>query len=383
MDRSSATWTLLLDLGDVFTKGVVVGPEGVRRFRFPSVVSRRLMERGRERTELLLDGERSWPAPVDFEPRRYPRTRSYPGAARVLEEARPVAGARFAGWLAAKYGADRELLGTQPTEHNVEALVRKALLTAGIGRGRVRLVLVVDPAGPKAHAIHRYAESSPHRVEIEVHQLRRNATRRVDVTVACEVLDAAACAAEVLPRRISPANVGWLLVVDVGYLRAKLAVLSPTGCDQQRQLPGHGVSDCVHRLLRDGAEQGLVEDELAVMRALERSKDTIEVADRRFDVGASFEASRLDLEHDLARVVRAALLDHFDRRGEPCRAVAIVGGGAAIAGEGLAATLRDDGLGVDETWVARAPGYLLVEGAIRIQSREGKRAKRKREVSRV
>lgn len=382
MDRATTSLTLFVDLGDVFTKVLASSGEGSRRFRQPSVVSHRLMEQAGDQTELLLADEDRWPAPAGFDPERYPRTRSYPGAARVLEEARPVPGARFAGWTATKYGADRQLLGRHPTVENVEALARKALLSARAGGGQTTMVLVVDGAGAKARAVRRYASGSPHHVTMTVRKLRDDKARRMDVTVDHVLLDWVACAVEALPARLDPAEIGRLLLVDVGYERAKLAIVSGEGCEHQSELPGLGASDCVRRLVRDGRERGLVEDELALMRALERSHRDIEVAGRRFDVGAAFDVARRELHRELHREVRATLLDHYGRRAEPCRAVAVMGGGAAVVGEALAASLRDAELGIRAAWVAPDPGFLLVEGARRLHGRMDSRAK-EREVSRV
>lgn len=382
MDRSLAATSLLLDLGDVFTKGMVQGPDGLRRFRYPSVVSHRLIESGRDRAELSLEREQRDPMPPGFVPGRYPRTRSYPGAERVLAEARPVPGARFAGWLATKYGADRQLLGHHPSPENVEALIRKAFLESGARQGRARLILVVDPSGAKAEALHRYAAQAPHRVEIAVHSLRKTRRRHIDLTVDCEVLDSAACAVASLPRASRPPGVERVLVVDVGYLRSKLAILSAEGLELLRERPGLGVADCVRRLLRDGRERGLVEDELAIASALERSERSIEIAGRRFDLGTSFQAARQELLRELEREVREALLEHFGRRGEPCRSVAVVGGGAAVLGQGLTAALEGDDSVTDRVWVTPDPAFLLLEGARRMVFPSGNRQK-PREVSRV
>jgi hypothetical protein len=52
-----------------------------------------------------------------------------------------------------------------------------------------------------------------------------------------------------------------------------------------------------------------------------------------------------------------------------CRAVAVVGGGAAIVGEGLAARLEASDLGLSAAWVAEDTRYVLVDGAARLRER--------------
>src|SRR5262245_32797728 len=134
-DRNESL-TLFLDLGDVFTKGLCIGNARRERLRFPSVVAHQLLSGGPEMTKLVFDEQVQLPRPTDFEARRFPRTRSFSGSDAFVREVRgqpPAPGARFAGGIAAVYGADRELLGAQPSLENVDALVRKALLLAVAG----------------------------------------------------------------------------------------------------------------------------------------------------------------------------------------------------------------------------------------------------------
>lgn len=360
---------LVLDLGDAFTKGIAVDGGRAQRLRFPSVVASRLLDAHETAASLLVDDRLELPRPVDFDLSRFPRTRSYPGAEELLSD---VSGqlpsrARFAGWPAAAYGEDRQLLGSHPTVENVAALVRKALILLtgrGIDCGDTQLVLVIDH-GPKADAIARYAAAGSRSVSLVVHGFRRRSPRRVRVETSCRVVDGAPCAVAALPDELGVARGERLLVIDVGYLRTKLAILSPDGSEHQEQLASLGVSDCVRRVLRDGQDQGLVEDEFAVIRALERPHGgELQVAGRRFAIGETLASARRALEEELARAARRAVVELFGRRGAVCRRVAIVGGGAAVAGEGLAQQLRALALGFEVVWVAGDTDFLLVDGAL-------------------
>ncbi len=356
--------TLLLDLGDVFTKGLAIGPLGRRRLRFPSVVARRLLTRAPEPAELLLEGQPELLRPTDFDPSDYRRTRSYPGAAAFLENFRVQAetrGARYAGWQAATYGADRQVLGTDPGRDNLDALLHKALILARPMLEReVEIVFLVD-SGPKAHAIQRYAEQLPPRVTFDVRSVRDRTPRRVELALAARLLDAAACAARVLPGEFSAEAV---LLADIGYFRTKLSVIAREGCQHQEQLDGWGVGTCVQRILRDEQEHGLVEDEFAVMRALERSVGgRLRVADREFDVTHSLGRAGDALALELGQAARRVALHYYGRRGDACRRVAIIGGGAAVVGPKLAANLARAGCGLENHWTTPDTGFLLLQGA--------------------
>src|SRR5512143_1973866 len=106
--RDTQRLSVFLDLGDAFTKSIAVGNVRHDRMRFPSVVASRLMSGGSEMTELMLDRRDSIQRPLAFEPELYPRTRSYPRGAELVRRVRecpPASGARFAGRIAAMYGA--------------------------------------------------------------------------------------------------------------------------------------------------------------------------------------------------------------------------------------------------------------------------------------
>jgi hypothetical protein len=317
-----------------------------------------------------VDADDDVPRPTGFDPQDYPRTRSYPGSDEYLDEVRekPGAGARFAGRLAAIYGADRERLGSHPTRDNVDALVRKAIIllrSAVHGVECADAVFVLDP-GAKAEAVHGYVAESPRELTIAVRSLRDKEPARIQLTLRGRVADAAECAVAALPPEMGLDRVGRVLIADVGYSRTKLAIMSERGCEHQQDCQGLGVSDCVRRILRDGQEQGLVEDEFAVIQGLERSQSTIEVAGRRFDLTSTLVSATRSLEEELLRAVARVVLDHYGRYGEPCHGVAITGGGAAIVGAGLADRVRASDLGVNLVWVANDTSYLLLEGAARI-----------------
>ncbi len=362
---------LLLDLGDAFTKGIAVEAGRTQRLRFPSVVASRLLSGDEESAPLLVDDRQALPRPADFDPSRYPRTRSYPGGEEFLSEVRGqlAAQARFAGWPAAAYGQDRQLLGNHPTSENITTLVRKALILlsgSGFDCSDTQLVFVVDQ-GAKAEAVLRYAEAAPWSATIVVQGFKRQSPRRIRLEVRCSVIDGAPCAVAALPDEIGVERVERLLLIDIGYLRTKLAIVSAAGCEHQEQLAGLGVSDCVQRILRDGQEQGLVEDEFAVIRAMEHPDGgELEVAGRRFDIGKTLASAQRALEEELARAARRVVVDLYGRGGAVCRGVAIVGGGAAVVGAGLAKRLRALELGLETAWVADDTDFLLATGAQRL-----------------
>lgn len=333
--------------------------------RFPSVVAHDLLDEDSAAGRLLLYAEKELPRPSGFDPASHGRLRSYPGKKEELAKARarghPAAGARFAGRLAVLYGSDRVTLGERGDEDNVDALVHKVLLKTGSGVRRVEIDYVVD-GGPKSASIERYA-AIPRDVEMMRWTFARPEPERLALRVTGRVVDSAACAVAALPAELSLERLGCALVVDIGYVRTKLAVVTPEGCAHQEELDGLGFSDCVRRILRDGQDDGLVADEFAVIWALERSRRTIDVAGRTYDVQAMLEAARGALVDELGRAVRRVLMAHFGRSAASCRAVAILGGGAVALGEALEAHLRGLELGLETIWVSRDPGFALVEGA--------------------
>jgi len=361
----NAALTLFLDLGDVFTKGLAHGAARCERVRFPSVVARALLRGGGEMSDLTLNDEIVLPRLSEFDETRYPRTRSFRGSddfVRVVQARTPVRGARFAGGIAAVYGADRQLLGLHPTHDNVDALVRKALLLCAPAEScRAELVFVVD-TGSKADRILRYADTRPREISIDVHNYRQRKPKQMRVNVQSKCIDAMDCVRAALPTELAVERAGRMLIVDIGYLRSKFAVLSATGCEHQ-QVEVLGVSDCVYRILRDGQEQGLVEDEFAMIIALEsRAPERFEIAGRSFDVRRIFDSARRALEEELFRVARRIVLDALGRTAEACSALVITGGGAAIVGSGLAERLKRE-LALRTTWVGGADGSLFLEGA--------------------
>jgi hypothetical protein len=362
---AAAATVLFLDLGDAFTKAIVTGGA---RWRFPSVVAHRLISEPADMADLSLGPSRAVSRPVGFDARNYPRTRSYRGAdgfvQRVRTEAR-IPGARFAGGIAAVYGAGRQTLGDHPAVENVDALVHKALIATSVDDSLLaKLVLVVD-IGAKADAILRWAATPRRQFAIDVCNYRGEGSRSLDVSVECEVVDAARCAAIALPTELAPTNGRRTLVIDIGHLRTKIAIVSEEGCELQLELPELGLEGCVRRILRDCQEHGLFEDEYAVMRALEEGADVIDVAGRRFDVKVPFEHAVSELEQELGRAIRRAVVEHFRSRGDSCHAVAVIGGGAAIAGARLAGRVQRD-LQLASTWVAKAADFHVVEGARRL-----------------
>lgn len=356
---------LFLDLGDIITKGIAVRRGRSRRFIFPSVVARRLLGEGAEQANLLLDNRETMLRLTGFDPLKYPRTRSYPREDACRNEIQTVPRARYAGRLAVALGADRELLGKHPTEENIDALVHRAFFRSAEGCRSAEVIFVLD-VGAKAEAILRYAEASPRSTTFLKWKVRHSQPLLIQLRTCGQVIDAADCAAAALPRESSLQQVRRLLLLDIGYLRTKLAVMSTDGCERQEQLDGLGVSDCVRRILRDGQEQELIEDEYAVIKALERSQSTIEVAGRRFDIGAILESTRRGLEEELARAAKRAVVKTYGKRSDACKAVAIIGGGAAIIGESLAARLKTLDIGLDTAWIAGDTRFFLLEGARRI-----------------
>ncbi len=359
---------IFLDVGDLFTKGLVVSPASRQRLRFPSVVASRLLDGGTEAHTLLLDGSQALPRPVDFDPKTYLRVRSFAGGQELVAEARQqaVGQARFAGWIAATYGADRQLVASHPSEENIDSLVRKAFIQVGAtGACRAEVAFVVD-TGAKANALSRYVAGCPRQATLVLRNLRTQGRRRLEVDFSARVMDAADCASAEPPADALLARLGRLLLVDIGYRRTKLALLSRDGCEHQEEIADLGVAFCLHRILRDGQDQGLVEDELAVVEAFEKPPHhIIEVAGRRFDVRDAYHSALRVLELELARAMKRVALEQYQRSGEVCRGAMILGGGAHIAGAGLLALLEKSDGGFTTVRVADDPGYLLLQGASR------------------
>jgi hypothetical protein len=367
MHDASPPLVVFLDLGDAFAKALAVGDARRERVRFPSVVASRLLSSGQDGTELCFDATDPLPRPAEFEPERFPRVRSYPRAARFVRQIRqapPSAGSRFAGELAAIYGADRRLLGHDPSHDAIDALVHKALiLLSPSERCEADVVFVVD-TGEKAESILAYAQTPIRSASIELHAVGRKAGRQMRLVFRSRVIDAAACIAAALPAELSIDETARVLLIDVGYLRTKLAIVSADGCEQQTELEGLGASALVRKILRDGQEHGLVEDEFAVVQALETAdRTTIEVSGRRFSIERLLAGACRELEEELASAAARVLLEHCRLRGETCRAAAIVGGGAAWFGKGLERRLTQAGIGLSRIWVSSDPSFLAVEGA--------------------
>jgi len=369
MPASIERLRLFLDLGDLVTKGLAVRGDQLKYLRFPSAVARKLLPReGHQPASLVLDEREQLPRPDDFDAERYPRKRSYPRGQAFLDKVQPVAHARFAGWPAAAYGADRQMLGTHPTEDNIDALVRKAFLQCATRAKDIEVVFILD-FGAKADAIARYASVSPRTVKFMAWAAGRSEPRPVELRVEARVIDAADCRAAALPAEVSVEEAGRVMMLDIGYARSKLEIVSGEGCELVHSLDGLGISNCVRRILRDAQERGFVEDELALINALEKSDRTIEIAGRKFDVGPELDRSTRTLAEELAGAVQKSALSHYRRRGDLCGALAITGGGASVVGEHLAQLLQATDLGVRSTWVAPDPKFLLVDGA-RIRSDE-------------
>jgi hypothetical protein len=318
----------------------------------------------------VLNEEFPLPRLSDFDAKRYPRTRSFEGSddfVRVVRERPPTKGARFAGGIAAVYGADRQLFGMHPSSDNVDALVRKAFLLVASGeRCNAEVVFVVD-IGPKSSSIMRYAETCPRQVLIEVHNYRERAPRTIGLSVRARSVEAMDCARAALPSELALERVRTA-IIDIGYLRTKFAIISPEGCEHQEQAL-LGVSDCVYRILRDGQDQGLVEDEFAVIRSLETCPpERFEVAGRCFDVRRTLASACRALQDELVRIARRIIVARYQHSGEMCSAVAIIGGGAALVGAGVAEHLKSE-IGLRTTWISASDRSLLVEGARRIAAK--------------
>lgn len=360
--------SLLVDLGDAFTKALAAGDVRRERVRFPSVVASRLLRGGSEMTALLLDPGSAVPRMCEVDPTEFPRTRSYAkGAAfvRHVQRTPAVEGARFAGRIAASYGADRRLLGHAPGLDAVDALIHKAvILCAPDGDCEADVTLVVD-TGPKAEAAAHYARSSPRAYHVELRSYYRRPPRRLRLEVRARIVDAPACAAAVLPDWLSPARLESVLLVDIGYLRTKLSILSVNGCEHQEVLDSLGTFDMIRRVLRDGEATGLLEDEFAVIDALERTRHgRIEIAGRRFSVEKPLSSARRALEEEVARAAGRTLVAHYQRSGRTCRGVAVFGGGGLWLGEGVRARLDAAGLGIAAVWLCSEPSFFLLSGAL-------------------
>ena len=360
--------TIFLDLGDLFTKGLAVDGRGrARRLRFPSAVARALLgpDPPTSGDDLMLEASGGPVRPVGFDPALHPRADSYPGGAAFLLEARGhlEGEAVLCGWLAAAYGADRQVLGLHPTTENVALLSRKALLACAPPEGAVTVVFVVD-TGVKAQVICQHAGSLSGEVSVTGRSLRRGAAHQVRLQVRAQVDDAAGCGAAFARQDPALLLADRLLVLDVGYFRTKLAVVSEAlGCELQSEHADLGVSDCVRRVMRDSQDQGLVGDEYALARALESRRDVVSLAKRSFGIADVMAAAATDLSRGIARVVRTELLGDYARSGRPCQAAVIMGGGAAHVGPQVAELLRAEELGLRSVRVTTEPSFALVEGA--------------------
>jgi hypothetical protein len=120
--------------------------------------------------------------------------------------------------------------------------------------------------------------------------------------------------------------------------------------------------------MRDGQDQGLVEDEFAVIRALEAcSAERFDIGGRAFDVRKTFAAARTALESELVRVARRIIIQDCERSGVLCTALAIIGGGAAVVGKNVGEALRSE-LGIHESWIGQSDREWLLEGASALHS---------------
>jgi hypothetical protein len=367
MQAASPPLLVFLDLGDAFAKALAVGNARRERVRFPSVVASRLLSSGEELAPLCFDAGAPLPRPAGFEPERFPRVRSYPRADRFVGQVRqnpPSAGSRFAGQIAAIYGADRRLLGHDPSHDAIDALVHKALILLSPGeRCEAEVVFLVD-TGTKADAILAYAQAPMRSASIELRAVGRKTGRQLELGIRSRVIDAAACITAALPAELSVRESACMLLIDIGYLRTKLAIVSAEGCEHQAVLDGVGAAALVRRVLRDGQEQGLVEDEFAVVQALEAAEQaTIEVSSRRFSIQRLLAGACRELEEELTNAAKRAIVEHFRRRGQTCRAAAIVGGGAVWFGNGLEQRLAQANLGLGRIWVSADATFLALDGA--------------------
>jgi hypothetical protein len=373
MPEASPSLLVFLDLGDAFSKALAVGDARRERVRYPSVVASRLLSSGDDMTQLRFDESEPLPRLAEFDPARFPRWRSYPRAESFVERASrspPGAGARFAGEIAAIYGADRRLLGHDPSQQTIDALVHKALILLCKGeRCDAEVVLIVD-SGQKARRIQRYAEAPPRSASVELRTVGRKARRQLELRFLTRVVDAADCLAAAAPASLGIAPESPWLAIDIGFLRTKLAIVSAEGCEHQEQLEGVGTSALVGRILRDEQEQGLVEDEFALILALEGAEQgSISVSGRRFSISRPLVSVGRELVDDLTRGAERVIVEHYQRRGEACRAVAILGGGAAWLGEALEQRLTQANLGLARIWASAEPSFLLAEGARKLANR--------------
>jgi hypothetical protein len=354
---------ILLDLGDAFSKALAEGSVKRTRARFPSVLSSTLITGQARQDELLLNAQDPLLRPAEFTARTYPRTRSYAGAEAFVERVGTTAPekARYAGALAAVFGSDRQLLGHTPSEELVEGLVRKAImLLAADGASQIDLVLLVDP-GLKGSVIEQFARRGSRPVHMELRSHRSQAVRVLDVELQPRLVDAPSCAHSALGSRATAT--ATTLVVDIGYLRCKLYVLSPLGCERATEIDQLGIRDCVRLLLRDGQAIGLFEDEYAVILALEAHRDgTLEIRRRRFAVGRILGNAAADLSEALARRIEHTVVSLYERRGITCHHVVLAGGGVHLVGKELARRLNGLGLGLVPELVQHTD-YWLLEGA--------------------
>ncbi|MBI5538281.1 MAG: hypothetical protein HY898_36500 [Deltaproteobacteria bacterium] len=361
---------LFLDLGDAITKGLAVGDGRERRLRYPSVVAHRLLHSGESDSGVSLDPGEAHPRPESLKDAGHPRFRSFPGAQSFVAEAHGsdhvTEGARFTGWIAAAYGADRQTLGTGAMRDNIEALARRALLTCG-NDGPVEIVFVID-TGSKADEILAYAEGLRGTQSIASWSFLRRARAQLTVELRGSVMDAADCVVAAVPPEFRLDAIQRLLVIDIGYRRTKLVVVSEEGCEHVEHVD-IGVSDCVKRIMRDGGGEGLYEDECALIRALEGNRGPLEVAGRSYDVKRPLGEALRGLEEEIGNAARKVVLNLFERRGEVCKTAAITGGGAPLMGDNLAAQLTAGQGPMTAVWVAPDPSFLLVEGARSIRAR--------------
>jgi hypothetical protein len=360
--------TLYLDLGDAFTKALALDQRGERTFRFPSVIAHSLIQGGAEETSLLLDEASVVQRPLEFTLERRPRTDSFPRSERVTQFLRshpPERGARFVGGLAAVYGADRRLFGLHPTVEHVDALVRKALLLASpVAASSATVVFIVD-MGQKADAILRYLATLPRELTIEAHNFYRAGSRRIRTVLHGRCVDAMSCALAALPHEVSTTRT---VIIDVGYLRSKFGVLSVAGCEHQEQVEGLGIADCIYRILRDGGEQGLIVDEYALMRALERSPpERLQVGGGQHDVRPLLSSARRAVAEEVLRAARRIALGQLTRSGQMCTAAAMIGGGGVVLGTELAWQLKHE-LDLRHVWVSGLRDDLLVQGARQLEA---------------
>jgi hypothetical protein len=72
------------------------------------------------------------------------------------------------------------------------------------------------------------------------------------------------------------------------------------------------------------------------------------------------------LEEELARAAKRAVTGHYGKSSDACKVMAIIGGGAAVVGKGVAARARQLGVGLDTAWIADDTRFFLLGGARRI-----------------